>query len=127
VLPLQLPEWRAGRGCGELRQTDQGLELRQHAIGQSLFAPLFFDLDRRRFRRPLTWRRLTVAQERQVLPTDSAVGYRVQIGDAQWLVYRSLSTPEVRSVLGVNLMHEFLVADFLPTGKVKRLLEIEPA
>ena len=127
VLPLQLPEWRAGSGSGVLRQTDQGLELRQQAIGQSLFAPLFFDLDPRRLRKQLTWRSLTVAQERQVLPADSAVGYRVQIGDAQWLVYRSLSTPDVRSVLGVNLMHEFLVAEFLPTGKIKRLLEIEPA
>jgi hypothetical protein len=127
ALPLQLPEWRAGRGSGVLHATSQGLELRQQAVGQCLFAPLFLDLQPGRLRRPLTWRRLTVAQDRGVLPADSAVGYRVQIGDSQWLIYRSLSPPDVRSVLGVNLMHEFLVADFLPTGKIRRLLEIEPA
>ena len=124
---MQLPEWRTGRGRGGLVQTDCGLELRQHTVGQSLFAPLFFDLDPAPDAQALTWRRLTVAQERQVLSADTAVGYRVQIGDSQWLIYRSLSSPEVRSVLGVNLMHEFLVANFLPTGKIKRLLEIEPA
>jgi hypothetical protein len=49
----------------------------------------------------------------------------VQVGKSQWLVYRSLSVPDVRTVLGANLMHEFLVGRFKPDGHVKTLVEIE--
>ena len=38
---------------------------------------------------------------------------------------RSLATPEVRTVLGTNLMHEFLLGRFGADGKVKTLIEIE--
>jgi hypothetical protein len=50
----------------------------------------------------------------------------VQIGRLQWLVYRSLAQPAVRTVLGKNLLSEFLVGRFLSDGKVDTLLEIEP-
>ena len=67
VIPLALPEWRAEqpsdggafmshRCTGELRQTAGGLELCQSADARHLYAPLFFDLERRRMTRPLTWR-----------------------------------------------------------------------
>jgi hypothetical protein len=125
VLPLALGEWRSDRSLGNLQSTAAGLELTQTAEGECLFAPLFFDLDAGRLRKETTWRRLTVGQTREIVPSDVAVGYRVQAGESQWLVYRSLSAPEVRTVLGKNLMHEFLVGKFLPNGKVKTLLEIE--
>jgi hypothetical protein len=54
-----------------------------------------------------------------------AVGYRLQIGNEQWLIYRSLTTPDIRTVLGKNLMHEFLVGRFTDDGQVETLLEIE--
>jgi hypothetical protein len=125
VLPLALPEWRSGGGRGSLQSTARGLELTQSADGQSLFAPLFIDLDARRLKRETTWRQLTVGQDREILPRDVAAGYRVQVGKSQWLVYRSLSVPDVRTVLGANLMHEFLVGRFKPDGHVKTLVEIE--
>ena len=62
------------------------LQLRQSAFGRSLFAPLFFDLDRRRFGKPLTWRQLTVAESLAVQPADAAVGYRVSVGGKHWLI-----------------------------------------
>jgi hypothetical protein len=124
VLPLALSEWRGGASYGTLESQD-GLQLAQSATGRALFAPLFLDFDRRRLRREVTWRQLTVAQDRQVVPRDVAVGYRVQIGNAQWVLYRSLGPPAVRTVLSKNLMHEFLLGRFTRKGNVKTLLEIE--
>jgi hypothetical protein len=125
VLPLALPEWRAGTACGSLEWADGALRLTQSAFGRSLFAPLFIDLRPQRLAKQLTWRQLTVGQDRQVVPRDAAVGYRVQLGREQWLIYRSLDKPEVRTVIGKNLNNEFLIGRFKANGKVKALLEIE--
>jgi hypothetical protein len=125
VLPLALPEWRTGPSYGTLEATDGGLQLVHSATGRALFAPLLIDFDRRRLRREVTWRQLTVGQDRQVVPRDVAVGYRVQIGGCQWVIYRSLGPPAVRTVLSKNLMHEFLLGRFTRKGNVKTLLEIE--
>ena len=124
VLPLALPEWRCDRQWGDLSATG-GLVLQQQAQGQNLFAPLFIDLDRRRMTRGLTWRQLTVGEDRQVVPRDRAVGYRVQVGREQWIVYRSLASPGNRTLLGHNLVSETLVGRFTGEGLVESLLEIE--
>jgi hypothetical protein len=131
VLPLALSEWRSDRRAGTLAapaSADGGtvLELRQSARqARSLFAPLFIDCSAARLTRPATWRRLTVAESRLVQPADAAVGYRVQVGRQQWLIYRSLAERGNRTVLGHNLISEFLVARFDRQGKVEPLLEIE--
>lgn len=124
VLPLALPEWRLDVRMGELTATDQGLELRQTIEGRRLFAPLFFDLDPRRFRRRLTWRQLTVGENLAALPADAAVGYRVAVGKQQWLIYRSLGPKGNRTVLGHNLATETLIAKF-EKGEVETIMEIE--
>jgi hypothetical protein len=124
VLPLALPEWLADRSRGELTRRGAGLQLRQTGVGQALFAPLFLDLDRRRIGRPLTWRQLTVAESHRVQPAEAAVGFRVAIGRRQWLIYRSLTRPRNRSLLGHNLQSEIFVARFDRTGEVKPLVEV---
>jgi hypothetical protein len=125
ILPLDLPEWRAARTRGSLRSGPSGLELEQTTDGGCLLAGLWIDLDAGRASKALTWRQLTVGKDRQIVPRDAAVGYRVQVGKSQWLVYRSLSPPAIRTVLGKNLMHEFLVGRFGADGQVETLLEIE--
>jgi hypothetical protein len=125
VLPLALPEWRCDERVGELKATERGLELHQAIEGRRLFAPLFFDLDRGRFRKRLTWRQVTVAESLEIQPPDVAVGYRVAIGDRQWLVYRSLATPANRTLLGHNLATETLFARFDRKGQVESIIEIE--
>lgn len=90
-----------------------------------LFTPLWFDLDPRRAGRPLTWRRLTVAESREAQPADAAVGFRVAVGKRQWLVYRSLAAAANRTVLGHNLSTETLVARFHKDGRVEKLVEVE--
>jgi hypothetical protein len=74
---------------------------------------------------PATWRQLTVAENREILPSDVAVGYRVMVGKEQWLIYRSLGKPGNRTVLGHNLVTELLIARFDRQGEVEPLLEIE--
>lgn len=125
VLPLGLPEWRSGPRVGSLAASVGAIELRQSAYGNCHFAPLFIDLKRKRLGKPLTWRRLTVAEQRRIQPADRAVGYRVQIGRKQWLIYRSLAPATNRTVLGKNLCTEFLVARFDKNGDCDTLLEIE--
>jgi len=125
VMPLSLPEWRVQSGPGELEATDSGLRLRLRHKGQRLFAPLFFDLNPARTQRQLTWRKLTIAQHLEIQPDDVAVGYRVQAGDCQWLIYRSLAQRGNRTLLGQNLSSEFVLARFRHDGEIEKLVEIE--
>ena len=62
---------------------------------------------------------------RKNLPRHLAAGYRVQVGNSQWLIYRSLTPAANRTILGQNLMCEMHVSRFLPTGDVEELIEIE--
>ncbi len=136
VFPLALPEWRTLWASGELRAVPcngvgdgnppgHALELTHATQAARLYAPLFFDLDRRRLARPFTWRRLTVADTLEVQPDDVAVGYRIAVGRRQWLVYRSLAPKGNRTLLGHNLSSEALLARFDPTGEVESLIEVE--
>lgn len=125
VLPLALAEWRSLWAIGEMQSTDAGLELTHAVKAPRLYAPLFFDLDRRRFTRPHTWRRLTVAESLEARSGEVAVGYRVAIGKKQWLIYRSLAGTGNRTLLGHNLSTEALIARFDQTGEVEPLIEVE--
>ena len=125
VFPLALPEWRAAARGDELSQGPSGLALRQHATGVSMFCPLWIDLDPRRQSAPYTWRQLTVAEDRVILPRDRAAGYRVQVGKQQWIIYRSLGEKGNRTLMGHNLISDYLVAQFHRNGEVDALVEIE--
>jgi len=125
VLPLALPEWRADRRVGELTHDDGRLQLSQTSPGPGLYAPLFLDLRRDRLGKRRTWRQLTVAESLEKVPPEVAAGFRVAVGDDQWLIYRALASKGNRTLLGHNLSTESLVARFEPTGEVERLVEIE--
>lgn len=125
VLPLALPEWRCDGRPDSLAATERSLELHQSATATAMFTPLFVDFDPRRIRRPFTWRQLTVAENLQILPNDIAVGYRVMVGDQQWLLYRSLAAVGNRTLLGHNLISQMLIAQFGRDGEVESLVEIE--
>lgn len=126
VMPLALGEWRRDTRWGELSSDESALVLSQsNPKGQALFAPLWFDLRSQRFSKPCTWRQLTVAEEREVVNRDMAVGYRVQLGKRNWLIYRSLFNRMSRTLLGHHLFHEFLAARFTRRGEVEPLIAIE--
>lgn len=123
AMPLALPEWRAGGG-GDFRAEAGGLVLEQEAVHR-LYAPLWLDCDPRRIGRPLTWRQLTVADTRIILPRHQAAGFRVQAGLEQWLVYRALDVARNRTLLGCNVSCEFLLGRVRKSGAVARTLEIQ--
>lgn len=128
VLPLALPEWRSDHRVGTFACVDGSLELRQSNPGTSLVAPLWLDLEPKRFRGERTWRQLTVAEDRVIQPPDRAAGFRVQVGERQWIAYRSLTPRGNRTLLSHNLSTEFLVARFEvqdSAGAVDPLVEIE--
>ena len=56
---------------------------------------------------------------------DVAVGYRIQSGDEQWLVYRSLAPVANRSVMGHNTYGSFVCGRIKPNGDVKDILTME--
>lgn len=126
VLPLAIPEWRRDLRGGSLSEESRALKLQQTSRGVlTLYAPLFVDLDPRRRSRPVTWRQLTVAEDRVAQPADEAVGYRIQIGKEQWIVYRSLADVGNRTLMGHNLVSQFLTARFSRTGEVEAIVEVE--
>ena len=126
VLPLAIPEWKCDLRPGKLQEQGDGdLTLSQQARGRALFAPLFIDLNPRRCGKPFTWRQLTVAENLVSQSHDVAVGFRVQVGSKQWLVYRSLGANRSRSVLGKNLNSDFLTGRFVRGGTVDEIIEIE--
>ena len=124
VLPLGLPEWKAGCRHGSLQVKRRSLRIEQTGHTR-LFVPLFIDLSPKRAGKKLTWRRLSIGENRRNLSPDVAVGYRVQIGREQWLIYRSLDRPTPRTVLGQNLLCEFHVSRFLPSGDAESLIEVQ--
>lgn len=125
VLPLALPEWRVATAAGGLDEDGDVLRLRGEGQGGRYSFPVWFDLDPDRSDLPLTWRPLSVADQRQNLKAHEAVGFRVQVGLEQWLLYRALDTPRNRTLLGCNVACEFLVGRLRRSGEVSRTLEIE--
>jgi hypothetical protein len=125
VLPLALSEWRsAQQRAGSLEHADASLTQISLVQGRSLSAPLWIDLHPKRLDQPLTWRALTVAENRVICPADVARGWRVQVADRQWIVYRALAERGNRTILGHNLISEFLLARF-KDGTTTNLVEIE--
>lgn len=125
ALPLALPEWRADRHLGSLTCEDQRLVLKSRRCGQNLFSPLLIPLRNLRSKVDYTWRPLTVGDQLEIQPHDVACAYRVQVGDRQWAVYRSLADRANRTFLGHNLTTEFFVGLFHRTGQLDPVMEVE--
>lgn len=125
VLPLALPEWRSMPARGQLLGGPREFLHRATGRGARLFFPLWIDLDRTRRNQEATWRPLTVAQDREICPSDVVVAYRAQIGRRQWLVYRSLAERGNRTVIGQNLVYELTLGRLTPKGELEKLIEIE--
>lgn len=114
VIPMSASEWTIGPTDAVLDQSDDGNLTFTTSGSQRLYAPLWFDLQKRRFKRMRTWRQLTVADQLRLVGRNEAVGYRVQVGSEQWIVYRSLAGKACRSFLGKHMIADFFSARFDP-------------
>jgi hypothetical protein len=124
VLPLALPEWRTLHSDGDLDASQTGLCHSIKVEARRLYAPVFIDLDRRRAKQPLTWRRLTVAERLEIVDPATAVAYRVQVGGEHWVFFRSLAATDSRTFLGQHLHDEFFAGRFDRDGEVEELISI---
>jgi hypothetical protein len=126
VMPLSASEWRLGASSATLKATDDGHLVLSARGSHRLNIPLWFDFQQRRFNRKRTWRQLTVADELRIAEPSEAVGYRVQVGSQQWMVYRSLGATACRSVLGKHLVADFFSARFDPSdGSLEELVTVD--
>ncbi len=124
VMPLSLPEWSSAARDGKLSAEDGNLVLQQRQQGWGMYAGLFIDLQPSRLARQFTWRQLTVAENREILPSDLAVAQRVQCGSKHWVFYRSIGARGNRTFLGINVSTELLVARFETDGEYETLVEV---
>ncbi len=114
VIPLSASEWRVGPTDAMLKETEDGQLLLSSQGRGRLYIPLWFDFQHRRFKRQRTWRQLTIADQLRIVRRDEAVGYRVQVGSEQWMLYRSLAERCCRSILGKHLISDFFASRFDP-------------
>ena len=112
VMPLSASEWKKGATAARLssREGDR-MTLTARDSGR-LYAPLWMDFQRRRFQRKRTWRKLTVGDALNLVPTGEAAAFRIQVGSEQWVIYRSLGDQRCRTFLGKHLMADFYVSRF---------------
>lgn len=134
VLSLGSSEWRCGPAAVKVGITPEQQIATAAATeppadnGGSLFIPLWFDFQSRRFQRPRTHRRLTVADELRIVDADNAVAARIQMGSEQWVIYRSLRGRRTRTFLGKHLLADFYCARFDPgDGSMEDLLTVGEA
>ncbi len=134
ALPLALPElageWKIVRSEKLQSHSQYALKYCLQSSGISLFAPLVFDLDPARCKKPCLWRQLTVGENREKIPPDKAAGihFRLdmrQLVMEQYLLYRSMTPPANRTVLGHNLIDDFCFARFSPASGVEALVEVQ--
>lgn len=130
VLPLAANEWRVGpSNCRVSISDDQHLVVQTRGCG-ALYSPVWLDLQPRRFRRPRTWRPLTIAENLGIVPKSVATGFRVQFGSEHWVIYRSMSDSQPiagpRSFMGKHLIADFLAARFHPgDGGIEELVTVD--
>ena len=125
VIPVSIPEWKIEKSDSSVAMNGSNLDFVMAGTGENLYCPLFFDLDPKRCRKPLTWRQLTVAEQLEIVPKSDAVGYRIHVGDQQWMIYRSLIGPESRTVFGQNLTVEFYVGSFETDGTCSEIISVD--
>ena len=124
VLPLALPEWKAEPFPGQLIADADAVVLEHQFVGDALYAPLLFDLNPSRCLKKRTWRKLTVAEDRQIVSDDQAVAFRFQLSKRQWFFYRALASMGNRTFLGENVNCEFAFNRLHKSGKVSSLFEV---
>ncbi len=127
TMPLYMPEWRREVSNGKLSQEDEELVIHnschQH---RRLYAPLMISLCNRHAKQPFTWRRLTVGEDLRIVGPDEAVAFRVQSGEEQILIYRTLAACRRRTALGMHTLAEFFAGRVdASQGEVDTLLEVE--
>ena len=127
LLPLSLPEWRRGATQGSLHGSQGKVVLEARTTRTRLLSAMLVAVGQKSRNPIYTWRPLSVAQNLQKVSDDIAQGCRVQIGNDQWVFYRSLAPCSRRTLMGLHLSMEFYAGRFLSDdGTYEPLVEVSP-
>ncbi|QDU79174.1 hypothetical protein Pla110_08790 [Polystyrenella longa] len=126
IFPLDEPQFKVNKTDGELRCENGMLEQKQNGIGAAINV-LFLDWHPRRNRERVEWRKLSVTENRRLLPTGEAFAARIRLKNRQWLFYRSLKTgwEWPRAVLGLHTNYETVLGRFDSKGNIVPLVNVE--
>jgi len=126
LFPWSSPQMRLERSEETLSITPQQLHLKTRTHGRGLYSATLFDWSEKRREEPVDWQRVTVAEDGQIMPPETAVGHRLRLGKKQWVLYHSHQPPVFpRSVLGIHTLSETVFARLTPRGEVEMLVEVE--
>ena len=125
VFPLGLEQRTTEAAAGRLHVGPRGIELTQRGSG-GLSCPLLLDWSPVRRDAPAQWRRATVAENGRALPLSLAAGYRLRVGEHQWVYYHSLRPGETaRTLLGLHTFYETVVGEFTSAGTIEPIVLVE--
>ncbi|MDR3621697.1 MAG: hypothetical protein P4L85_20260 [Paludisphaera borealis] len=128
AIPLALPSlpYQTDRGRFGFEPDTRELVLSQAATGARAWLPLLLSWDHARHRKRLQWRVLTVSENSQVCPPETAWAARVSWGRTEtFVVYRSLGPTARRSFLGCSTSARLFVGRFTPEGDVEPIVAIK--
>ncbi|ADG68524.1 hypothetical protein Plim_2701 [Planctopirus limnophila DSM 3776] len=127
VFPLELPQQKIYSTPHTVEPHDGNLVFQYKAQGKAVYAVCVVVWDAKLLKRPAIWRKLTVTEDSRIVRDDEGVGYRLQLGSFQLVVYRSLKPTEYpRAVLGHHTAKETLIGSLdTKTGDVTPLLLVE--
>lgn len=125
VYPLCLPDDRVQSAAGEFGPSEDGLALKLNGHG-GVVAPVVFDWHPERVACPADWRALSIAENNVRLSAADAGGYRLRVGDQQWVFFRSLTRATMpRTMLGHQTTNETVIGRFNDDGEVEPMLLVE--
>jgi len=126
LFPWSSPQMRIDRSDESTSVHNHQLELHAHTQGRGLFTSTLFDWSEKRRETPVDWRRVTVAEDGQIISPEVAVGYWLRLGKKQWVLYHSHQKPVFpRSVMGIHTLSETVFARLSNRGVVDVQVEVE--
>ncbi len=126
IHPLSLPQGHVTKANGQLRTSQTELAFEQRSAGSRLFSSIVFDWSPKHGDKAVQWEPLTVAQNGKIESPGQAAAFRFRIGRDQWLLYHSLTEPEIpRTVLGLHTAHETVLSRVTSKGEIEPIIEVE--
>jgi hypothetical protein len=126
VCPLALPASNYHSERGRMESAGSSIQVSYAAQSSKTWLPVLISWDHERDRGGMTWRALTVTQNRKVCRAGVAFAVRVGWPRRDGLViYRSLARPALRSFLGHQTEARMLVGKLSMKGDLEPLIRLD--
>lgn len=125
LLPIGQPANPLLPATGRVTVNAKGLTVSDAREGGRLFLPVVLTWAPRSLPLQQEWRRLTITNDRRVVPVDEAVAYRIPVGDCQMVFFRALREPIRYAFLGHQTYSECEIGHIDREGKFHEWLTVE--